>query len=64
MEWMASPEASSRSAAQETSCFMWNCRAHCLVHNSPPLDNIVGQMNPVDILLIYCVKIHFNVILQ
>ena len=34
-------------ACQEITCILWNLRIHYHVHNSPPLDSVLRQINPV-----------------
>jgi hypothetical protein len=40
-------EAHSRSAGQEISRRVWNPEVHFLLLNSPPLDPILSQLNPM-----------------
>jgi len=42
---------------------MVHYRVHYRVHNSPPLDPILSQVNPVPILTLHFFKVHFNIIL-
>jgi hypothetical protein len=52
----------SCSAGQEIPHLLWNLKFHC-VHNGPPLDPILCQLNSAHTLASYFFKIHFNIIL-
>jgi hypothetical protein len=59
----SSCEANSRSNSQEILWHVKYPKLHYRVHNSPPLDPIVSQMNSVRTLIQYFFNIHFNIIL-
>jgi hypothetical protein len=42
---------------------LWNPEVHCCIHNSPPLDPIQSQLNPVHPHLHYLFKIHLTIML-
>jgi hypothetical protein len=63
MEQSHSWEADNRSAGQAIPGLSWNPKlCHC-VQKSPPLDPILSQFNPLNILTPSFLKMHFNVIL-
>ena len=41
---------------------LWDPKAHYRVQNSPPPIPILSQINPVDALSFYFLKMHFNII--
>jgi len=51
------------SDSQEIFRFLWNPKVHYRVHNSPPLDTIPSQINPIHNLSRYFSKIHTNIAL-
>jgi hypothetical protein len=53
-------EAYSCSARQEISCLLWNLKVHYCLHKILPLDPVLSQMNPVQTIPPYFLKIHFN----
>lgn len=65
MEDSPSSEADSLSASQDTSIsrFLWQPNFHCLVHNSPSSASILSQINPIQTIQPYLLKIQFNIIL-
>jgi hypothetical protein len=50
MEQSPSWGADSHSDSQEIPRLLWNTKFHCSVHKSPPLDQILSQMNADDTL--------------
>jgi hypothetical protein len=61
MQLSPSREAASYAATQQLPKILWNTQVHYRVHNSPPLDPILSQINPVDTILPYLSNIHFEV---
>jgi hypothetical protein len=63
--WSRSPswETVRYSASQEFFCFLWNAEVHYRAHNSPPLAISLSHVNPVHIITVCFLKIHFNSIL-
>jgi hypothetical protein len=51
------------TTSQEISCLLRNPKVHNCVDNSPPLDSILKQKNPVHIFPTCFSKIHSNIIL-
>jgi hypothetical protein len=45
------------SAGQKITSLLWNLKAHHRVQNSPPLDPILRQLNPVHAITPYFFKI-------
>jgi hypothetical protein len=60
---MQSPpwESNSHSASKEIPGPLWNPKIQYCVYNSPPLDPILSQMNPVHILTSYFFNMHFHI---
>jgi hypothetical protein len=56
-------KADSHSACQKYPAFLWNPKVNHRVHESPPLDPILSQLNPVCPIDSYLPKVHLNVIL-
>jgi hypothetical protein len=56
-------KADSHSACQKILFSLWNPKFHYRVHNSPPLDPILSQPNPVRPIDPYLPKVQLNVIL-
>jgi len=56
-----SGEAESLPAGQEIPSLLWNPKANCRVHNRPPLDPTLSQVNAVHTLTPYFLKTHFNI---
>jgi hypothetical protein len=56
-------EANTRSTSEEISFLLWSPKERHQVHNSPPLDPILSQLNPVRLIYSYLPKVHLNVIL-
>jgi hypothetical protein len=40
---------------------LWNSKVHYCVHVNPPLDPILGHMNPVYIMRPYCLEVHIDI---
>jgi len=55
-------KADSRSVNQGIPRLLWNLKAGNPVHESPPLDPVLSQINPVHTLPLHC-KINLNIIL-
>jgi hypothetical protein len=55
-------EATSCAAPQEFPEVLWNPKANCRIHKSPPLVPILNQINPVHIRKSYVFKIHYNIV--
>jgi hypothetical protein len=53
----------TRQATQEFPNILWNPKFYCRVHNIPPLDHILRQINPFHTTPSYFFKIHFNITL-
>jgi hypothetical protein len=56
-------QANSSSASQETPRILWNPKVHYRTHNSPSLDLILSQINPVDALPSQFLGTRFNITL-
>ena len=54
-------EANSCSAIQEIPSISWCPKFRYILHNCPPLVQILSQMNPVHTLLYYFIQIIFNI---
>jgi len=53
MEQSPSSEANRHSASQDIPHFSWNVKVHYHLHKNLPLDPVLSQMNPVQILKSY-----------
>jgi hypothetical protein len=58
------PQRFGGSKNQKIRRLLRNPNVHYRVHNSPPLDPILGHMSPIQILTPYFFKIYFNIILH
>ena len=63
MEQSHSQVANRSLAIQEIILFLCNMKVHYGIHNSPPAEPILSQINQVH-SPIPCLEIHFNIILQ
>jgi hypothetical protein len=61
-DYRLQPHADSRSAGLQISRLLRNPKAHHRVYKRPPLDPILSQLNPLNVLTSYFCKIHFNII--
>jgi hypothetical protein len=64
MELIPSSETTSCADTQELSNILWNPKAYCRVHKSPPPITVLNWIIPVHTTQIYLSKIHFNIIDQ
>ena len=53
----------SAPASEKITHILWSPNIPDRIHNSPPLQNILSQINPVHNLLFYFFKTRFNIIL-
>jgi hypothetical protein len=60
MQQNASLEFGSLSADQEIIRLLWNPKDEYCACNTPPLDPVLSQLNPVHTATLYSFKIHFN----
>jgi hypothetical protein len=58
MEMSPSSDPNSCSATQEITNILRNSKVHDLVSKFPPFFSILSQINLVDILQLYFLKIH------
>jgi hypothetical protein len=62
MEMSPSREAASYAATQELPSILWNPKAHCRAHKSPPLVPVLSQIDPVHTITSCLSKINFNIV--
>jgi hypothetical protein len=54
-------EATSSSGSQEIPQVLFSPNNHYRINKSPPLAHILSQINPVHILLSYCLTVPVNI---
>jgi hypothetical protein len=47
-------------SARLIPCVLWDIKIHCRFQKSPPMDPMLNVMNHIQILIIYCTDIDFN----
>jgi hypothetical protein len=63
MEQSPSWKANQYSASPEITSILCNPKVHYRIHNIPPTDPILSQINPVCAFASHFLKVHINIFL-